>query len=249
MPFLLSTPPTRHGRTLARFPIDAINFNLDTPSITLFICCFVCLFSLLYFEDTHPFRHFRKASPPMTEVEFERAKSGSRRAAVDRAASLSGPVTQTPSSQQQQQHVQHAGNGVGVAGMTRLQLQQQEFSPSSSICRDSGVLACGGPRAASVGKYLTPRSSTSGSGSPGVVTPFRSRLLNRKRVGGAAREGMRSPSSSGHSPGGSVSTSRSAFAARRSGSGQFSDFSYTAPTAPYQGDDGVSYMFIRGLWL
>lgn len=157
------------------------------------------------------------------------------------------------SGQQQQDYLQRCQSN--ASGGTRLQLQQ-EFSPSpgvhpiftaapaggnaGGVSNGNGINGSNG-RPAGVGKYLTPRSSTSGSPSTGVVTPFRSRLLRRKRGGGGVAESIRSPASSEHSS--AAAPCHSGATMTRNGSGQFSDssVSYTAPTAPYKGEDGVSF--------
>lgn len=54
-------------------------------------------------------------------------------------------------------------------------------------------------------------------------------------------ESIRSPASSDHSS--AAGPGRSSATMTRNGSGQFSDssVSYTAPTAPYKGEDGVGF--------
>lgn len=171
-----------------------------------------CFSSLHREPDTHPFKAFRKASPAITDAERDRAASASRMAARERSRTATTTGT--------------FSNGSSLS---------QNVSPGGTYL--------GG------GRYTSPSPSIVFE--PATVTPARNRLTGLMRKGGGAggSTGTRTPvngveqrAASYEHPrgyGGSASGKPPPIGFGRTGSGQWAELAYTAPTAPYEGEDGV----------
>lgn len=175
-----------------------------------------------YNEDTYPFRKFRKASPPCSEQEISRALSDTRKQAVARAK-------QAFRLKKQQER----------------QGQDLTKTPTRSRPATRGTECTHNSR---IPNHQSPAQSA-------TSTPLLSRFPRgaKKASSDSGAKQSRSSRSDTHSDtacpsemiaGGSRASTSGEEVSSRPGSGCVGKVStgaaYVAPTAPYQGDDGVS---------
>eukprot|EP00903_Cladosiphon_okamuranus_P008860 g8483.t2 len=182
-------------------------------------------------SDTHPFRKFRKASPPPTEAEIERANSATRKAACERALQSQRAAVVTGTNKSGIPH----GYPEGIMG-------QGGAKPPSRSNSSSG--------------QATPLSATPAEGGGGGGLGFSGGKLRVLMKGGGSSGGSRpqSPLRGGHGGGGGQWANKlpqklpqQVGELDRSDSGRWSNntghFGHEArvraPTAPYRGEDGI----------